>query len=675
MHQHEHQAHEGAPSQAIPSGSHEGHVVEEFERRFWVCLALTIPILVYADLPQEVFHYSAPTFPGSQLLSPLLATVIYFYGGIVFLRGAGAELASRTPGMMTLVALAITVAYGYSLAVQFVLGGMPLYWELATLVDIMLLGHWVEMRAVGRARGALAELAKLMPDEAERVVQGGTELVPVQEIRVGDLVLARPGGRVPADGIVETGESHVNESMITGESRPVPKAPGDRVIAGSVNEEGSLRVRVNRVGEDTALAGIMRLVERAQHSRSAAQALADRAAGWITYAAVAVGLITLVGWLLLAAGVSFALERMVTVLVIACPHALGLAIPLVISISTGLAARNGLLVRERMALEQARDLDVIVFDKTGTLTRGEQGVAGVAAIEGLTVEDALMLTAAVEGDSEHAIARAIRGEAERRGLVLPAAEGFQALVGRGVRAVVRGRVLRVGGPRLLEATGVEPPTELRERAEDWGRQGKSVVFLLEDDRVMAALALADLIRPESKEAVSQLSSLGIEVAMMTGDSEDVAASVARELGIHRYFARLLPEDKAGRVQELRRQGSRVGMVGDGINDAPALLMANVGIAVGAGTNVAIESAGIILVRDDPRDVVKVIRLSHASYRKMVENLAWATGYNVIAIPLAAGVLAPFGIFLAPAVGALLMSASTVIVALNAQLLRWTRLSQ
>jgi P-type Cu2+ transporter len=660
--------------QAVPTGSHEGHMVEEFQRRFWVCLALTIPILVYAELPQQLLHFSAPAFPGSSYLSLLLATVIYLYGGMVFLKGAAGELAARTPGMMTLVALAITVAYAYSVAGQFALGGMPLYWELATLVDIMLLGHWIEMRAVGRARGAVAELARLLPDEAERVVPGGTESVPVEEIRVGDLVLVRPGGRVPADGVVEEGESHVNEAMITGESRPVAKRRGDRVIAGSINEEGSLRVRVSRVGEDTALAGIMRLVDRAQHSRSAAQALADRAAGWITYIAVGAGVVTLVGWLLAAAGFSFALERAVTVLVIACPHALGLAIPLVISISTGLAARNGLLVRERLALERARDLDVVVFDKTGTLTRGEQGVAGIAPVEGVEAEDALALAAAVEGDSEHSIARAIRGEAARRGLEPPGAEGFQASAGRGVRATVAGRELQVGGPRLLEALGVEVPAGLRERADAWGDDGKSVVYLLEDRRVLAALALADLIREESREAVEQLQALGIEVAMLTGDSEEVARSVARELGIRLYFAHLLPEDKVDRVAEMRREGRRVGMVGDGINDAPALLMADVGIAVGAGTNVAIESAGIILVRDDPRDVVKVVRLSRASYRKMVENLTWATGYNVVAIPLAAGVLAPFGILLAPAVGALLMSASTVIVALNAQLLRWTSLS-
>ncbi len=653
--------------------AHEAHQVQEFRRRFWVCLVLTIPILIYADLIQQLFRYTAPAFPGSQYLSLALATVIYLYGGSVFLQGAVEELSILTPGMMTLVALAITVAYGYSVATQFLLEGVPLYWELATLVDVMLLGHWIEMRAVGRARGALAELARLLPDTAERILDGRTEEVPLEALRVGDLLLVRPGAKVPADGEVVQGESNVNEAMVTGESRPVAKTSGSQVVGGTVNLDGSLRVRVNRVGEDTTLARIMRLVEHAQHSRSRAQALADRAAYWLTIVAILAGAVTLAAWLAAAAGTAFALERTVTVLVIACPHALGLAIPLVISISTTLAARNGLLVRERLALERARDLDVVIFDKTGTLTMGEQGLVGIASAERISEEEALALAAAVEGDSEHVIARAIREEARRRGLRIPPAERFEALAGRGARARVVGRELGVGGPRLLETLGLEPPPALQAASNRWGDEGKTVVYLVGEGRVQAAFALADVIRPESSEAVDRLKAMGMRVAMLTGDSEAVARSVAQDLGIDEYFAQVLPEHKADRVAELRHRGDRVAMVGDGINDAPALVTADVGIAIGAGTNVAIESAGIILVRNDPRDVARIVELSRASYRKMLQNLGWATGYNLVAIPLAAGLLAPVGVFLAPAVGALFMSASTVIVALNAQLLRRLRL--
>ncbi|MGE5619972.1 MAG: heavy metal translocating P-type ATPase [Sphingomonadaceae bacterium] len=655
------------------AAAHEGHEVADFARRFWVCLALTLPILYFADLPQQLLGYTAADFPGSQYIPLVLATIIYFYGGIVFLRGAVRELSVRIPGMMTLVALAITVAYGYSVASQFLLPGMPLYWELATLVVVMLLGHWIEMRAVGRARGALAELAKLLPDRAERIVDGAIEEVPVEALEVGDLLLVRPGGRIPADGVVVEGQANVNEAMITGESRPNAKTAGSRVIGGTICLDGSLRVRVEKTGEETVLAGIMRLVEHAQQSRSRAQALADRAAYWLTIVAIVAGGLTLVVWLLSTRNPAFALERTVTVLVIACPHALGLAIPLVVSISTTLAARSGLLVRERLALEQARDLDVVVFDKTGTLTKGEQGLVGVSTVGGLTQERALALAAAVEGDSEHVIAQAIRRAAVGRSLRVPDARGFEVLAGRGARATVEGHEMLVGGPRLLEYLRVEPPRELRDISDRWGDEGKTVVYLVSEGRVEAAFALADVIREESREAVSQLKAMGMKVAMLTGDSEAVARSVARELGIDEYFAQVLPEHKADRVAELRRRGNRVAMVGDGINDAPALLTADVGIAIGAGTNVAIESAGIILVRNDPRDVVNVVKLSRASYRKMVQNLAWATGYNVVALPLAAGVLAPWGIFLAPAVGALFMSASTVIVAFNAQLLRGLRL--
>ena len=654
------------------AAAHEGHDIGEFRRRFWVCLILTIPILVYADLIQELLGFTPPTFPGSEFLPLVLGTAVYFYGGIIFLRGAAAELQARTPGMMTLIALAITVAYLYSVATEFLIVGMPLYWELATLVVIMLLGHWIEMRAVGRARGALAELAKLLPDTAERLVDHNgdrIEEVSISDLSVGDLLLVRPGARVPADGEVASGDSAVNEAMITGESRPVTKATGDEVIAGTVNGQGSLRVRVTRTGEETTLAGIMRLVEQAQTSRSRSQALADRAAYYLTLVAISVGVLTLVAWLLLGETFAFALERTVTVLVITCPHALGLAIPLVVAISTTLAARSGLLVRERIALERARELDTVVFDKTGTLTRGEFGVVGIATAGGLTEDEALGLAAAVEGDSEHTLARAIRSESQRRGLARLPVAGFEAMAGRGVRARVAGQVVMVGGPRLLESLDRTPADELVSATERWGREGKTAVYVVVDGEPRAALALADVIRPESYDAVRGLQSRGVRVAMLTGDSEDVARWVAGELGIDEYFAEVLPEHKAEKVRELRERGQRVAMVGDGVNDAPALLTADVGIAIGAGTDVAIESAGIVLMKNDPRDVARIVELSRASYRKMIENLFWATGYNVVAIPLAAGVLAPLGIVLIPAVGALLMSASTVIVALNAQLLR------
>lgn len=657
------------------AGVHEAHTIEQFRTRFWVCLVLTIPLLIYTDLFQDLFGYTAPVFPGSQYVPFALGSAIFFYGGSVFLRGAQSELAALLPGMMTLVSLAITVAYLYSVATEFVLRGTPLYWELATLIDVMLLGHWIEMRAVGSARGALAELAKLLPDTAERVVDGRVEEVSLDDLREGDVVLVRPGAKIPADGEVVEGESSANEAMITGESRPVEKRRGSNVIAGTVNGlEGSLRVRVTRTGEQTTLAAIMRLVEHAQQSRSRAQALADRAAFWLVLVAIVVGALTFMAWIILAAPAGFALERTVTVLVIACPHALGLAIPLVVAISTTLAARNGLLVRERLALEEARDLDAVIFDKTGTLTRGEQGVVGVITADRMSEEEALSLAAAAEGDSEHMIARAIRSAAVQRGLPRPAVRDFRASPGRGVMARVDGREVQVGGPRLLEVTGKKLPERLLQATGHWGEEGKTVVYVLVDGQATAAIALADVIREESREAISRLKGMGVRVAMLTGDSEAVARWVSRELGVDEYFAEVLPEHKADKVREYRRGGRKVAMVGDGVNDAPALLAADVGIAIGAGTDVAIESAGIILVRNDPRDVVRVIELSRASYRKMVENLIYATGYNVIAIPLAAGILAPLGILLIPAVGAILMSASTVVVALNAQLLRRLNLS-
>jgi P-type Cu2+ transporter len=647
---------------------HAGHSVEMFRTRFWVCLALTIPVLLYAKGLWELFGLEAPDLPGGGVVSFVLATAIYVYGGSVFIRSAGHELRARLPGMMTLVSVGISAAYLYSVATTFWVEGEGFYWELATLVDIMLLGHWIEMRAVGGAQGALSELAKLLPDTAERVAGDRTEEVPVSAIEAGDVVLVRPGGRIPVDGEVIDGESEMNESMITGESRPVGKRAGDQVVAGTVNGSGALRIRVSRVGEETALAGIMRLVAEAQASKSRAQAIADRAAMVLTYVAIGAGLVTMIAWLLAGRGSDFVAERAVTVVVIACPHALGLAVPLVIAISTTLAARSGLLVRNRLALEVARDLDVMVFDKTGTLTLGEIGVVGVAA-DGTGEERVLAVAAGLEEGSEHPLGRAIVEEASSRGVKPSSVSDFEALKGRGVHAKVDGHDAYVGGPRLLETLRVRAEGPVAEQAKVWSSEGRTVVHVIEDDRVIGTIALADVIRPESREAVQHLNDMGVRVAMITGDSEDVASSVARELGLDEYFAQVLPEHKAERVKELQAKGLRVAMVGDGVNDAPALAQADVGIAIGAGTDVAIEAADVVLVRSDPRDATRVVGLSKASYRKMVQNLAWATGYNVVAIPLAAGVLASLGILLAPAVGALLMSASTVVVALNAQLLR------
>ena len=652
---------------------HAGHSVAMFRDRFWLTLLLTVPTLVWGHMLPRLLRYQPPEFPGSRWIAPAFGVVVYCYGGWPFMQGAWRELRARLPGMMTLIGLAITVAFGFSLAVTLGYPGMPLWEELATLVSVMLLGHWIEMRSISQAQGALAELAKLLPNTAVRVLgTGGTERVeevPVAALRDGDIVLIRPGASVPADGDVREGDSSVNESMITGESRPVSRHSGDRVIGGTVNLTGSLRVAVTGTGERSMLAGIMRLVEQAQASRSRAQALADRAAFWLTVIALASGALTLVAWLRAGADVAFAVERLVTVLVIACPHALGLAVPLVIAISTTLGAQNGLLVRDRRGLEEARLLDTVVFDKTGTLTLGQHRVVALRTTEGLADADALRLAAAVERDSEHPIARAIVASAGERGQDIPHATGFQAIPGHGVEATVDGRRLAVGGPNLLGRLGLTAPPELAQFTEQAGSRGQGVVYLVDGERVRAALAVADAVRPESKAAVQRLHELGVEVAMLTGDAQAVATAVARELGIATVFAQVLPEAKAARIEELQRQGKRVAMVGDGVNDAPALVTADVGIAIGAGTEVAVEAGDVVLVRSDPRDIPRIIALSRASYRKMVQNLWWAAGYNIIAIPLAAGVLARAGILLSPAAGAVLMSVSTVIVAVNAQLLR------
>ena len=649
-------------------GMHAGHE-EMFRRRFFVSLLLSIPVLLYSATLQEWLGFSVPTFPGSEWIGPVFAVIVFAYGGVPFLRMAVPEIRAREPGMMTLISMAITVAFVYSLATLLFPGRAAFFWELVTLIDVMLLGHWIEMRSVRRASSALDELAQLMPDTAERITDGDIEEVPVGDLEEGDLVLVRPGASVPADGVVEDGESNVNESMITGESRPVSKEPSDEVIGGTINGDGSLRVRITATGDETALADIMRLVEEAQRSKSRTQALADRAAGWLFYVAVASALVTAVAWTVAVSFNATVIERAVTVLVISCPHALGLAIPLVVAINTSLAARNGMLIRDRIAMERARDLDTVIFDKTGTLTEGEQSIVDVATVGGITEHEAFALAAAVEGDSEHMIAEAIREAAAERGVEAPAATDFEALKGRGVRGTVDDQTVYVGGPNLLSQLDSDVPTALAEFAEQAGQSAQTVVYLVCEDEPIAAFALADVIREESYRVVDALGELGIEVAMLTGDSEEVARAVADELGISTVFAEVLPEDKDEKVSELQAEGKLVAMVGDGVNDAPALTRADIGIAIGSGTDVAVQSADVVLVQNDPLDVVRLVKLSRASYRKMQENLVWAAGYNVFAIPLAAGVLAPFGILLSPAVGALLMSLSTVIVAINAQFLR------
>ena len=684
-HQVDHDAHVLPPETHGPHAGHDhrrhgarvDHTGHEhmFRRRFWVSLLLTIPVILFSPMLQQWLGFSMPEFLGSRWIGPLFAIAIFFYGGLPFLQMAVPEVRSQRPAMMTLISLAITVAFIYSLFALFVATESGFFWEMATLIVIMLLGHWLEMRSVRQASGALSELAKLMPDTAERILDdGGTEVVPVSALYHNDLVLVRPGGSIPADGTVVEGRSDVNEAMVTGESKPVAKEPGSQVIAGTINSDGSLRLRVTAIGDETALAGIMRLVEQAQLSKSDTQILADKAAGWLFYVALAVAALTAAAWTI-AVGLRLdVLVRTVTVLVIACPHALGLAIPLVVAISTSLGAQNGILVRDRLALEQARQIDTVIFDKTGTLTEGRFGVVDIAVVDGWSEERALALAAAVEGDSEHLIARGIRQKAVERQIVPVQVSNFKAIKGRGIRATYDDRAIYVGGPSLLEMLSSDRPDELARFAGDAGEKGQSVVYLLDENRPVAAFALADVIRPESRRAVERLRELGIQVAMLTGDSEQVARAVSDELDIDTYFAEVLPEHKDQKVAEMQSSGKRVAMVGDGVNDAPALTRADVGIAIGSGTDVAIESAGIILVQSNPLDVVKVFELSRATYSKMIQNLIWATGYNVVALPLAAGVLAPIGILLSPAVGALLMSLSTVIVAINAQLLRRTKLS-
>ena len=651
---------------------HAGHSVAMFRDKFWLSFAFTIPVLFWSADIQHWLGYVAPSFPGSKLIPAIFGTLVFLYGGLVFIRAARGELADRRPGMMTLISLAIIVAFGTSLAATFGLFEIDVWWELASLITIMVLGHWLEMRAISQARGALNALAALLPDTAERVIGSETQSVPLSELSVGDIVIVRPGTRVPADGVVVEGAADVDESMITGESTAVPKRVGARVIAGTVSGGGSLRVRVAAIGDQTALSGIMRLVASAQASGSRTQAVADRAAALLFYVAVVSGALTFTYWWL-AGDKEHALIRTATVLIIACPHALGLAIPLVIAIATSLGAQNGLLVKNRLALERARTLDTVIFDKTGTLTRGAPGVSAVAAAPGVTEADLIAQAAAVESTSEHPLAKAIIAEAKRRGVPQLAATDFKSLPGRGAQALVQGEPVSIGGARLLTESSLTAPPEVNDLATVWAADGKTVLYVVARGRLLGAFAVEDEIRGESSEAVTELHRLGVRVAMITGDSKTVAESVARRIGIDDVAAEVLPADKAMAVRRFMADGKKVAMVGDGVNDAPALATADVGIAIGAGTDVAIESAGIVLVRSDPRDVVGAIELSRASYRKMLQNLVWATAYNVLAIPIAAGVLVHWGLDLPMSVGAVAMSASTIIVAANAQLLRGLKL--
>jgi Cu2+-exporting ATPase len=631
---HEHYNHQAAQTH----DKHAGHHTEDFLKKFWAVLVMTVPIILYSDLPQAFLGWSAPMFPGSEYLQLILGSVVFFYGGLVFLKGAWSEIRDRLPGMMTLIALAISAAYLYSISVTIVGVGMSLYWELSTLIAVMLIGHYVEMRAVQSAKGALNELAKLLPDQAEVIRDGKSVMVSISELKRGDIVLVRPGGKVPADGIILEGESDLNESLITGESKPVTKSNGAEVIAGSINGDGSLHIRIEKIGSETFLAGVMKLVAEAEGSKSRLQLLSDRAAFYLTILAVVAGSITFVVWLALGESFGFAIERLVAVLVITCPHALGLAIPLVASISTTMASKNGFFVKRRIALEAARNITTVLFDKTGTLTEGKFSVVSAS-------DDAIAAAAAVEKQSEHPIGKAIVKEALKRGLSVSTVQQFKRLAGTGAEAMVDGKYVFVGH-----------------------RGGQDIIVEV-DGVSYGAIKLADTVRPEAREAIEALREMNISVAMITGDSEEVAADVAKQLGITDYFARVRPEEKSQKVKLLQAQGKKVVMVGDGVNDAPALTQADLGIAVGAGTNVAIESAGIILVKNDPRDIPKIIKLSRLTYSKMIQNLFWASGYNIIALPIAAGALAAYGIMLQPSVAAVFMSLSTVIVAFNAALLR------
>ncbi|WP_404800728.1 heavy metal translocating P-type ATPase [Arthrobacter vasquezii] len=677
--QHEgHGGHADADHEVHTHGQHAGHSTAMFKNRFWISLILTVPVVLFSHMFAMIVGYTPPEFPGSMWISPILGTIIFIYGGAPFLKGGLTELKSRQPGMMLLIAMAISVAFIASWITTLGIGNFNLdfWWELALLIVIMLLGHWMEMRALGSAAGALDALAALLPDEADRVTETGVETVPVSSLTTGDVVLVRSGARVPADGDIVDGAAEFDESMITGESRTVPRTIGETVVAGTVATDNAVRVKVTAVGSDTTLAGIQRLVAEAQASSSKAQALADRAAALLFYFALIAGILTFIAWLLLGSP-DDAVIRTVTVLVIACPHALGLAIPLVIAISTERAAKSGVLIKNRMALERMRTVDVVLFDKTGTLTEGRHAVTATTTTGGISEAEMLALAAAVESDSEHPVARAIVQAAADQSEAMAygyRGNGFSSMTGRGVRATVNSSEVAVGGPNMLKELSLETPPDMTGTIQEWVGRGASVLHVVRDGEVIGAVRLEDRVRDESKAAVKALQDRGVKVAMITGDARQVADAVGAELGIDEVFADVLPQDKDSKIAELQSRGLKVAMVGDGVNDAPALARSEVGIAIGAGTDVAMESAGVVLAGNDPRSVLAMIDLSRASYRKMIQNLVWATGYNILAVPLAAGVLAFAGFVLSPAAGAVLMSVSTIVVALNAQLLRRIDLS-
>lgn len=648
---------------------HAHHKTSSFLAKFWVALILTIPIFFYSEMFSMLFGIKAPQFPGSKYVLLALGSIVFFYCGWIFLSSAYRELRARLPGMMTLIAIAVTTAYLYSFYSIVFGAGHDLLFELSSLIAIMLLGHFIEMKSVHGAQGALKELAKLLPDQAEVIRGDKTEIISLKELKIGDIVLVKPGAKIPADGRIIEGQSDVNESIITGESKPIEKKRGDMVIAGALNGDGSLKVKIEKIGEHTFLAGVMRLVVDAQSSKSRIQMLSDRSAFYLTIIALIAGSLTFLAWLFTEESVVTATERLVAVLVITCPHALGLAVPLVASISTTMAARNGLLVRQRLSLETARNIDTVLFDKTGTLTKGEFGVAALVTNNGIQENEVLKTAASINSHSEHPLAKAMVKEAVSRKLSLSIVKDFTRVAGKGAKGLINGSEVLVGNDSFLEEKNIKLPDKYRKKIEILSKQGKTAIHVISNQRLLGSIALADIIRDESREAIKTLKNLGIKAAMITGDSKDVAAWVAKELDIDEYFAKVMPDEKAEKVKFLQNQGRKVAMVGDGVNDAPALMQADLGVAIGAGANVAIESAGIILVKNDPRDIPKIFKLSRFTYSKMIQNLFWATGYNVVAIPLAAGVLAFKGILLQPALAAIFMSVSTVVVALNAVLLK------
>lgn len=662
----DHNGHEAHGGHNEHEGHDHGDMVKDFKRRFYFSLVLTLPILALSPMIQAFLGVDW-RFTGDLYILFGLSTLVFFYGGWPFLKGGVKELKDRSPGMMTLISLAIIIAYGYSSVVVFGWDGKQLFWELATLVDIMLLGHWIEMRSVMGASNALEELVKLMPNEAHRLdEEGNVEDVPLSELVKDDNILVKPGEKMPADGVIINGKSAVDESMLTGESIPVEKSEGDEVIGGSVNKEGALTVKVEKTGKDSYLSQVITMVNEAQKSKSRTQDLTNRAAKWLFYAALTAGFVTLFVWLSLGYEFDVALERMVTVMVITCPHALGLASPLVVAVSTTLSAKQGLLIRNRANFEGARHLDAVVFDKTGTLTKGAFGVTDVVPAEGNEEDQVLRMAASLEQNSEHPIAMGIVKAAKDRTLELGSVEDFQALVGKGIEGTVGGEKVKVVSMNFIEDQGLSYDEDRFNRMSE---EGKTVVFVLLEDKLIGMISLADMVRDSAKEAIAALKEKGIHSVMLTGDNKRVANWVAGQLGIEEVYAEVLPEDKADQVKKIKEKGWKVAMTGDGVNDAPALATSDLGIAIGAGTDVAMETADIVLVKSNPNDVVALIDLSRKTYRKMIQNLWWATGYNIIAIPLAAGVLAPWGIVLSPAVGAILMSLSTVIVAINAKLLK------